>query len=136
MKKAVIILGAIFIFTNESKASTCPLSIKNRTEFLNYSNSPFHLAISKGDVESVKKFISYGADINNIVNNMTPLMVAARFNQVEIINILLEKGADIAIENDRGLTALNFAEFGKSTESIAILKEKQEKKYKRNRKGK
>ncbi|MET3026445.1 ankyrin repeat domain-containing protein [Flavobacterium sp. UW10123] len=127
MKKTVIILGLVFIFANESKATTYQLSTENLAEFSIYSNSPFHLAISKGDVESVKKFISYGADVNKIVNNMTPLMVAARFNQVEIIKILLEKGADLSAENDRGLTALHFAEFGKSTESIAILKERKDK---------
>lgn len=133
MKKAVIILGAVFIFINESKASAYPLSFKNESESLIYSNSPFHLAISKGDLESVKIFISYGADVNKIVNNMTPLMVAARFNQVEIIKILLEKGADRSIENDRGLKALHFAEFGKSTESIAILKEKKIRSHKKRK---
>ncbi|KAF2339660.1 MAG: ankyrin repeat domain-containing protein [Flavobacterium nitrogenifigens] len=133
MKKAVIILGAVFIFTYESEASTYQLSIKNQREHLIYSNSPFHLAISKGDLESVKIFISYGADVNKIVNNMTPLMVAARFNQVEIIKILLEKGADLSIENDRGLTALHFAEFGKSTEAISILKEKKNRSSKKRK---
>lgn len=121
MKKAVIILGLIFIFTNEIKASNCELKIENQAEFSIYSNSPFHLAISKGDIETVKRFIKYGANINKIVNNMTPLMVAARFNQVEIIKILLENGAEPSLENERGYTALHFAEFGKSAESIAIL---------------
>ncbi|RYJ36637.1 Ankyrin [Flavobacterium anhuiense] len=133
MKKAIIILGAVFIFTNESKGANYQLCIKDQIEFLIYSNSPFHLAISKGDVESVKKFIMYGADVNKIVNNMTPLMVAARFNQVEIIKILIEKGADLSIENEKGLTALQFAEFGKSIESIVILKEKKAKNNKRRK---
>ncbi|MNF12523.1 hypothetical protein D3C80_2140390 [compost metagenome] len=49
-------------------------------------------------------------------------MVAARFNQTEIINMLLEKGARHSIENNHGLTALDYAEYAKSNESIAILK--------------
>ncbi len=132
MKKAVIILGAIFIFTNEMSASNCELKIENQAEFSIYSNSPFHLAICKGDIETVKRFIAYGTDINQIVNNMTPLMVAARFNQVEIIKILLDHGAKPLIENEKGYTALNFAQFGKCTESIVVLSKVNEEKNKKH----
>lgn len=85
MKKAAIILGTVLIFTNESKASVYQLSIKNRTEISAYSAAPLHRAICKGDIEKVKKCIEYGADVNKIARKMTPLMLAARYNHVEII---------------------------------------------------
>ncbi|MCV2487603.1 ankyrin repeat domain-containing protein [Flavobacterium sp. SH_e] len=122
MKKTVIILGALLIFSSELAASSSNLKIKNQVEFSIYGKSPFHLAISKGDFEAVKKFVLYGTDINKKVNNMTPLMVAARFNQFEIINFLLLHKANPSIENSHGFTALDYAEYAKSTESIAILK--------------
>ncbi|KAF2338871.1 ankyrin repeat domain-containing protein [Flavobacterium ginsenosidimutans] len=122
MKKTVIILGTIFLFGNVTIASNSGLRIKNQIEFTLYGKSPLHLAISKGDIEAVKKFVIYGTDINKKVNNMTPLMVAARFNQFEIINFLLLHNANPSIENSQGFTALDYAEYAKSTESIAILK--------------
>lgn len=49
-------------------------------------------------------------------------MYAARFNQVEIIKILLEKGADAKVKDDKGFTALNHAENAKTTEVVSFLK--------------
>ncbi|MHC0448032.1 ankyrin repeat domain-containing protein [Flavobacterium sp. 3-218] len=122
MKKTVIILGAVFFLGNASFASNFDLEAKNQVEFSAYGNSPFHLAVSKGDIEAVKKFIMYGTNVNKMVNNMTPLMLAARFNYCEIIKILIENGADSSIENSHGLTALNYAEYAKATDSITLLK--------------
>ncbi|KAF2341955.1 ankyrin repeat domain-containing protein [Flavobacterium tistrianum] len=121
MKKAAIILGAIFIFANESKASTYTLSIKNRTEIPTYLESPLHRAICKGDIEKVKKCIEYGADVNKMARKMTPLMLAARYNHVEIIKILLANGARSSIINEQGFKALDYANYAKAAESIAIL---------------
>lgn len=122
MKKSVIIWGAFLLLGNVSIASNCNLKMNAQIEFAAYGKSPFHLAISKGDVEAVKKFVLYGTNTNKMVNNMTPLMVAARFNQVEIIKILLANGADYSIENSQGFTALHYAKYAKATESIEILK--------------
>ena len=122
MKKTVIILGAVCLLGNTSFASNFDLKIKNQIEFSDYGKSPLHLAISIGDVEAVKKFVQYGTNVNKMVNNMTPLMVAARFNQCEIIKILVANGADSSIENSHGLTALHYAEYAKATDSITILK--------------
>ena len=53
---------------------------------------------------------------------MTPLMVAARYNQVEIINLLLKSGANVKATTDKGLTALKYAELSKAEEAITTLK--------------
>lgn len=124
MKKAVIILGVFLICAGGANASNVNLRIKAQVEFSTYGKSPFHLAVCKGDIVAVKKFIEYGVNINKKVNNMTPLMLAARFNHTEIIKILLENGANKSIENSHGFTALDYAEYAKSTESIFILKNK------------
>ena len=123
MKKSIIILGAILVSVNAATASNQKLVTKNAIEFSVNPNSPLHIAISKGDLESVKKFIQYGADVNKISKDMSPLMVAARYNKCEIIMILLANGAKPSEKNEKGFTAFNYAEFSNATDCIAILKD-------------
>ena len=54
---------------------------------------------------------------------MTPLMVAARYNKVEIIKFLLANGAQSDTKSESGLTALKYAELSKANEAIEILKQ-------------
>ena len=123
MKKTVIVLGtALALFANFATASNLKLENKNQIEILFDLSSPLHLAVCNGDVETVRKSIEYGADVNKIVRNMTPLMLAARFNNVEIVKILLANGAKPSIENAHGLRALDYARYAKAIESAAILK--------------
>jgi len=123
MKKTVIVFGtALAVFVNFATASNLKLESKNQIEIPFDLESPLHLAVCNGDVETVKKSIEYGADVNKIVRNMTPLMLAARFNNVEIVKILLANGAKPSIENAHGLRALDYARYAKAVESAAILK--------------
>ena len=80
------------------------------------------LAISNGEVEVVKKFIKYGADVNERTNGMTPLMYAARYNQTEIIKLLISNGADVKAKCKNGLTALKYAEISNATEAAELLR--------------
>ncbi|WP_281632737.1 ankyrin repeat domain-containing protein [Flavobacterium luteolum] len=123
MKKTVIVFGtALVVFANLATASNLKLESKNQIEIPFDLESPLHLAVCNGDIETVKKSIEYGADVNKIVRNMTPLMLAARFNNVEIVKILLANGAKPSIENAHGLRALDYARYAKAIESAAILK--------------
>ena len=122
MKKTIIILGlAVVAFTNVVGANTVS-NVTTSKEIVNYGNSPLCNAILKGDLASVKKFIEYGAGVNEISNGATPLMFAARYNKVDIIKYLLEKGADKKIKDERGNTAMKYAENSKSIEALEFLK--------------
>jgi ankyrin repeat protein len=124
MKKSVIILGvALVAFANVSMASNHKLVVKNEVEFSRSFVSPLNVAVSKGDLEIVKKFIEYGADVNQISEDMSPLMVAARYNKVEILKVLLASGARPSDKNDKGYTALKYAQLSNATDAIAILKD-------------
>ena len=122
MKKSIIILGlALVAFTNVSVASN---TVNTKVQTVSILNAtPLCTAISKGDVATIKKFIEYGADVNETSEDMTPLMVAARYNKVEIIKVLLENGARPEVKNEKGFTALKFAQLSNATEAIAILKD-------------
>ena len=122
MKKTIIILGlALVAFTNVAGASTVS-AISTSKEIIE-GNSPLCNAILKGDMATVKKFVEYGADVNEMSNGLTPLMFAARYNKVEILKYLLEKGADKQVKDERGNTALKYAQNSKSLEAIEFLKQ-------------
>ncbi len=123
MKKTIIFAGlALVAFANVAMAANTTIG-KTATEVVAYSNTPLCTAIFKGDLATVKKFIEYGADVNEESNGMTPLMFAARYNKVDIIKYLLERGADKEAKDEKGYTALKYAEFSKSQDALAVLKQ-------------
>ena len=124
MKKSIVYLGvALVAFTSVSLASNVNSfsNASHRVEF-NETVTPLGFAISKGDFETVKKFVEYGADINELSNGMSPLMIAARYNKVEIIKYLLSKGANLNKKDENGFTALKYAELSNANEAIQLLK--------------
>jgi len=71
----------------------------------------------------VKRFIEYGADVNEKSNGMSPLMIAAPYNKIEIIKILLSNGANFNTKDEKGFTALKHAELSHANEAVQILKQ-------------
>ncbi|WP_177734697.1 ankyrin repeat domain-containing protein [Flavobacterium inviolabile] len=121
MKKSIIILGlALVAFTNVSVASN---AVNTKVQIVSILNAtPLCTAISKGDVATIKKFIEYGADVNERTNNLTPLMFAVRYNNLEVVKLLVEKGADLTAVDQNGSTVLKLAEMYKNNDIIEVLK--------------
>lgn len=124
MKKTIIYFSlALLAFTNVTLASQASAGVSKFELVTEYgNNTPLAVAIMKGDTDTVKKFIEYGADVDEKSNGMTPLMVAARYNRVDIIALLLEKGANVKTVNEKGLTALKYAQASKAAEAEALIK--------------
>jgi ankyrin repeat protein len=121
MKKTIIYAAlALVTFCNVSMASGNVSKFEIVREY--NTATPLANAIAKGDVDTVKKFIEYGADVNEKSNGMTPLMIAARYNNVEIITLLLEKGANVNLKDDKGRTALKYAEMSNAQKAVDTLK--------------
>ncbi|RZJ66134.1 MAG: ankyrin repeat domain-containing protein [Flavobacterium sp.] len=122
MKKSIVYLGiALVSFINVSMANETTTSVSSAKIENVYGNTPLCVAISKGDLEVVKKFVEYGADINEKSNGMTPLMIAARYNNVQITEYLLSKGAKADEKSENGFTALRWAEASGAKEVAAVL---------------
>ncbi|MEI0559937.1 ankyrin repeat domain-containing protein, partial [Brachyspira intermedia] len=63
-------------------------------------------AISKGDMKALEKLIKDDTDLNKQYDKITPLGLAAARNDKEIVKFLVEKGADINLEDGYGYTPL------------------------------
>ncbi|MFH4964953.1 ankyrin repeat domain-containing protein [Gaetbulibacter sp. M235] len=122
MKKTIII-STIALCLSIVTVSAKPVSpVSYHTESV-FKVSPFCLSIVKGDFETVKKLIDLGADIHGKSDGMTPVMYAARFNRVEILQLLISKGVNLKAKSDQGLTALKYAELSNALEALSVIKE-------------
>ena len=84
------------------------LSRKGRVPFQAYEDSPYHAAY-RGDVRAVRDYLDNGLDVarGNEVG-YTVLMAAARGGNLEILRLLLARGAKAGQADHRGYTALHW----------------------------
>ncbi|MEI0699012.1 ankyrin repeat domain-containing protein [Brachyspira intermedia] len=66
-------------------------------------------AISKGDMKALEKLVKDDTDLNKQYDKITPLCLAAARNDKEMVKFLVEKGADINLEDGYGYTPLIIA---------------------------
>jgi len=72
--------------------------------------TPLHYACSGPDDGVSAWLLKQGAEINaRSPNGTTPLMMAARYGTPTSAEILLKAGADTALKNEQGLSAIDFA---------------------------
>lgn len=123
MKKTVIITAIALGFSIATLNAKTTLSLNNVLEVVKPtpSVSPFCMSIVKGDLATVKKLIELGEDVNKKSNGMTPAMYAARFNRVDILKFLVEKGADLKLKSEQGFKAEKYAELSNAKEVLVYL---------------
>ena len=122
MKKTIIIASLIFgLVTGNSIAKNTGIlstvEVENPAEV-----SSFCIAIIKGDFETVKKLIELGEDVNQKSNGMAPLHYAAKYNRVEIAELLIEKGAKVSTKCNKGYTAEKYAALSNANDMAQLLK--------------
>lgn len=86
-------------------------------------------AVLQGDVEKARQLIAAGVDLEVLddrtnPNGRYPLNWAAWNNNVEMIEVLLDAGADISKPNRTGFTPLHHAIENGSTEAAELLVER------------
>lgn len=111
-------IGALTLFAAPVSAATTPASIS----LIAPQPTPLCMAIVKGETEIVKKFIEYGVNVNESSDGMSPLMLAARYNKLEILQHLLENGARVDDKSKNGYTALKWAEVSNAKDTADYLK--------------
>lgn len=94
-------------------------------------------AVATGDVERVKGLLAEGADVNqrHPASGVTPLTLAALFNQLPVAQALLDHGADVNARDDKGATPLHAAALFGRAEIVRRLIERGADVHARNQRG-
>lgn len=124
MRKTLILsIAASFAFAgaiaNETEVSlNTPNSVTVESV---YELSSFCKAVVRGDLETVKKLIELGEDVNQKSLGKTPVHFAARYNRVEILELLLSNGANVRTLCDKGRSAMDYAKLSGAKEVMDVI---------------
>lgn len=112
-----------FTFTATATANnTNDLVLANQMELVaKVDLSSFCKAVMQGDIETVKRLIDLGEDVNQKSLGLTPAMFAARYNKVAVLELLINNGADLKIQSSQGYTAKRYAELSNASEALEII---------------
>lgn len=84
--------------------------------------TPLHYAATRGNLAAMSLLLDNYAYIDaSSPNGSTPLMMAAFYGTPEAVNLLLQAGADPLIKNAKGMTAIDFAQQNKRTDSAELI---------------
>ncbi len=100
----------------------CELLIARDADVNKPGWTPLHYAATGGHTEVVQLLLDNHAYVDAASpNGSTPLMMAAMYGSPAAVQLLLDAGADPALKNDLGLTAIDFARQGLKRDSAEII---------------
>jgi len=82
-----------------------------------------HTAARQGNIKAVAAHLDYGTSVNekNLNNkNNTPLHAAIAENKLDIIKLLIQRGANVNLKNDEENTPLDFVMIIRGIESTSL----------------
>lgn len=121
MKKTIIISAIALCFSIVSVNATPVTPTVNYEVEAFFKVNTFCVSIAKGDLETVQKLISRGADVNAKSNGLTPVMYAAKFNRTDILELLIVHGANLKAKSDKKMTALKYSQIHGATDAETII---------------
>jgi ankyrin repeat protein len=87
------------------------LIIKHKAEVNKTGWTPLHYASSTGKLNVAEFLVANGAQVNALSpNETTPLMMSVSSGNEYLIKFLLDKGADLRMRNQEGLSAIDIAD--------------------------
>jgi ankyrin repeat protein len=109
--------------TQKTQAKEISTMKKSQSERVAAPKIDLHTAVITNNIEAINQHIIAGSDLNpkDPFGGSSPLITAALFGKTEIVEILLEAGADINFKNNDGSTALITAAFFCRPEIVKLL---------------
>lgn len=129
MQKTIVVTVMVFALTAGSLKAltleTFPQPFGETTHLLDMGikDNPLHLSVIKGDLETVKKLIEFGADVNEKWKGKTPAILAARHNRVEILKYLIANGANLKMRCDKGHNAAYHAKHSGAKDTALLIEQ-------------
>lgn len=115
-------MGVLFMGNGlMAKESFSENQITIEDSFKAYEISSFCKAVMQGDIDTVERLIELGEDIDQKSLGMTPVMFAARYNKAEVLQLLIDNGANLKIKSNQGFSVTKYAELSNAKEAIAVL---------------
>jgi hypothetical protein len=85
--------------------------------------TPLHYAATGGHVAVMQVLFDHHAYLDaRSPNGTTPLMMAAMYGSPAAVQWLLDAGADWQLENEQGMTALQFAQKAQKADSVETIR--------------
>ncbi|CAB1328844.1 unnamed protein product [Coregonus sp. 'balchen'] len=84
------------------------------------SGSPLYTACTNQHLSTVKKLVQLGASVNSSKDGDSPLHVAARLSNPELMSVLLEHGADCSSRDTQGKRPLDLASPNSPVEKLVL----------------
>ncbi|GAB4507275.1 MAG: hypothetical protein Tsb004_01110 [Allomuricauda sp.] len=124
MKKTIFTVAAFSMLALSGITANEPVATNNTVNLETVAPdelSAFCKAVMQGDVDTVKKFIELGEDVNQKSLGRAPIHYAARYNKAEVLKVLIENGANLKMRCDGGMTAMKYAKMSNATEAQSVL---------------
>ncbi|WP_306013542.1 MULTISPECIES: ankyrin repeat domain-containing protein [unclassified Allomuricauda] len=124
MKKTIFTVAAFSMLALSGITANEPVTTNNTVNLEMVAPdelSAFCKAVMQGDVDTVKKFIELGEDVNQKSLGRAPIHYAARYNKAEVLKVLIENGANLKMRCDGGMTAMKYAKMSNATEAQSVL---------------
>lgn len=120
---------AMAVFDNKANAAVAMLD-NNADPDLAMGAAKYNalmVAVKKGNLQMAQTLLQYKANPNaKNAGGLTPLMIAAFSNEDMIVSLLLKAGANLALKDDHGKTALILAKENDAKKAIVILEKPME----------
>jgi ankyrin repeat protein len=114
--------SALMLAAFDGNLALCQLLIELDADVNKPGWTPLHYAATNSHVEVIRLLLDNYAYVDAASpNGSTPLMMAAMYGNSSAVKTLLEAGADPTLKNAIGLTAIDFAQQVKRTESAEII---------------
>ena len=86
------------------------------------ANRILYEAAGRGDIAKVNEQLALGADVNSVhePDNMSPLILAAE-NNIDVVRLLIGKGANLDWQDRQGKTALIKAVYANKIDTVKLL---------------